>query len=240
MEPKYKRVLVKLSGEALKGGADGIFDYGMIDKVTSAVKKCVDMGVQVALLVGAGNIWRGAGGVGMNRSRADHMGMLATMINALALEDALGRAGVKAVALSAIEMHEFAELYVRDKADKYLSEGTVVILGGGSGNPYFTTDTAAVLRAAELDVDVAVLAKNIDAVYDKDPRKFSDAKRFDEVTYDYVIDNKLKVIDLAAAALSSDNNIELLLCALEDPENIVRAVSGEKIGTLVAGNASNT
>ena len=233
MEPKYKRVLVKLSGEALRGDADGILDYGMIDKVTSAVKKCVDMGVEVALLVGAGNIWRGAGGVGMNRTRADHMGMLATMINALALEDALGRAGVPAAALSAIEMHEFAELYVRDKADKYLSEGTVVILGGGSGNPYFTTDTAAVLRAAELDVDVAILAKNIDAIYDKDPRKFPDAVRFDEVTYDYVIDNKLGVIDLAAAAISSDNNINLLLCALEDPDNIVRAVTGEKIGTVV-------
>lgn len=233
MELKYKRVLVKLSGEALKASADGILDFDMVDTVAAAVKKCVDAGVEVAVLVGAGNIWRGAGGVGMNRARADHMGMLATVINSIALEDSFRRAGLDAVALSAVEMNEFAELYTRDKADKYLKQGKVVILGAGSGNPFFTTDTAAIIRAAELEVDVAILAKNIDAIYDKDPRKFADAVRFDTVDYDYIIDHKLKVIDLAATTLSSENNVPLLLCALEDPENIYRAVSGEKIGTVV-------
>lgn len=233
MEPKYKRVLVKLSGEALRGNGDGILDFGMIAEVAESIKKCVVLGVEVAVLVGAGNIWRGAGGVGMNRARADHMGMLATMINSIGLEDSFKRAGLDAVAMSAVEMNEFAELYTVNKADAYLSAGKVVILGAGSGNPFFTTDTAAILRAAELNVDIAILAKNIDAIYDKDPRKFDDAVRFDTVDYDYIIDHKLKVIDLAAAALSSENDLPLLLCALEDPENIYRAVVGEKIGTVV-------
>ncbi len=233
MELKYNRVLVKLSGEALKTDAEGILDFEMLDTVAKAVKKCVDAGVEVAVLVGAGNIWRGAGASGMNRARADHMGMLATVINSIALEDSFRRAGLDAVAMSCVQMDEFAELYNRNKADALLKQGKVVILGAGSGNPFFTTDTAAIIRAAELCVDVAILAKNIDAIYDKDPRKFPDAVRFDTVTYDYVIDNKLKVIDLAAATLSSENNVPLLLCALEDPENIYRAVMGEKLGTIV-------
>ncbi len=233
MKPKYKRVLVKLSGEALKSNADGILDFSMLDTVAAAIKKCVNEGVEVAVLVGAGNIWRGAGGAGMNRARADHMGMLATVINSIALEDAFKRAGLNAVAMSAAEMNDFAELYTRNKADSYLKQGKVVILGAGSGNPFFTTDTAAIIRAAELEVDVAILAKNIDAIYDKDPRKYADAVRFDTVNYDYIIDHKLKVIDLAAATLSSENNVPLLLCALEDPENICKAVFGEPIGTVV-------
>lgn len=233
MKPKYKRVLVKLSGEALKSNADGILDFSMLDTVAAAIKKCVNEGVEVAVLVGAGNIWRGAGGAGMNRARADHMGMLATVINSIALEDAFKRAGLDAVAMSAAEMNDFAELYTRNKADSYLKQGKVVILGAGSGNPFFTTDTAAIIRAAELEVDVAILAKNIDAIYDKDPRKNADAVRFDTVNYDYIIDHKLKVIDLAAATLSSENNVPLLLCALEDPENICKAVFGEPIGTVV-------
>ncbi len=233
MQAKYKRVLIKLSGEALAGD-DAVLDFTMLDKISSAIKQCVEMGVEVAILVGAGNIWRGAkNGVGMNRSRADHMGMLATVINALALEDALLRAHVDAVAMSSIEMTEFAQVFVRDKAIKYMNDGKVIVLGGGIGNPYFTTDTAAIIRAGELDVDVAILAKNIDAIYDKDPRKYPDAKAFGTVDYEYIISHKLGVIDLAAAALSSENNIPLLLCALEDPENIVRAVCGEKIGTVV-------
>lgn len=233
MEPKYKRVLIKLSGEALRAQSDGILDFNMTAKVAEAIKKCVAMGVEVAVLVGAGNIWRGAGGVGMNRARADHMGMLATMINSIALEDSFKRAGLDAVALSAVEMNEFAELYTATKAADYMAKGKVVILGAGSGNPFFTTDTAAILRAAELSVDVAILAKNIDAIYDKDPRKYDDAVRFDTVDYDYIIDHKLKVIDLAASALASENNLPLLLCALEDPDNIVRAVMGDAIGTVV-------
>ncbi len=232
MQAKYKRVLVKLSGEAL-AGKGSVLDFEMLDKTAQAIKACVDMGVEVAILVGGGNIWRGAKGVGMDRSRADHMGMLATVINALGIEDALLRAGVRAVVMSAIEMTEFAQVFVRDKAVKYLSEGTVVVLGGGIGNPFFTTDTAAVIRAAELGVDVAILAKNIDAVYDRDPRRFADAKPFRVVDYDFIIENKLGVIDLAAATLSGENNLPLLLCALEDPDNIVRAVCGDEIGTVV-------
>lgn len=232
MQAKYKRVLVKLSGEAL-AGKGSVLDFDMLDKTAHAIKACVDMGVEVAILVGGGNIWRGAKGVGMDRSRADHMGMLATVINALGIEDALLRAGVRAVVMSAIEMTEFAQVFVRDKAVKYLSEGTVVVLGGGIGNPFFTTDTAAVIRAAELGVDVAILAKNIDAVYDRDPRRFADAKPFRVVDYDFIIENKLGVIDLAAATLSGENNLPLLLCALEDPDNIVRAVCGDEIGTVV-------
>ena len=232
MQAKYKRVLVKLSGEAL-AGKGSVLDFDMLDKTAHAIKACVDMGVEVAILVGGGNIWRGAKGVGMDRSRADHMGMLATVINALGIEDALLRAGVRAIVMSAIEMTEFAQVFVRDKAVKYLSEGTVVVLGGGIGNPFFTTDTAAVIRAAELGVDVAILAKNIDAVYDRDPRRFADAKPFRVVDYDFIIENKLGVIDLAAATLSGENNLPLLLCALEDPDNIVRAVCGDEIGTVV-------
>ncbi len=232
MQAKYKRVLIKLSGEALSGKGS-VLDFEMLDKTARAIKTCVDMGVEVAILVGGGNIWRGAKGVGMDRSRADHMGMLATVINALGIEDALLRADVKAVVMSAIEMTEFAQVFVRDKAVKYLSEGTVVVLGAGIGNPFFTTDTAAVIRAAELGVDVAILAKNIDAVYDRDPRKFTDAKPFRTVDYDFIIENKLGVIDLAAATLSGENNLPLLLCALEDPDNIVRAVCGDEIGTVV-------
>lgn len=232
MQAKYKRVLVKLSGEAL-AGKGSVLDFDMLDKTAHAIKTCVDMGVEVAILVGGGNIWRGAKGIGMDRSRADHMGMLATVINALGIEDALLRAGVRAVVMSAIEMTEFAQVFVRDKAVKYLSEGTVVVLGGGIGNPFFTTDTAAVIRAAELGVDVAILAKNIDAVYDRDPRRFADAKPFRVVDYDFIIENKLGVIDLAAATLSGENNLPLLLCALEDPDNIVRAVCGDEIGTVV-------
>ncbi len=232
MQAKYKRVLIKLSGEALSGEGS-VLNFKMLDEVASAVKTCVDMGVEVAILVGGGNIWRGAKGIGMDRSRADHMGMLATVINALGIEDALLRAGVKAIVMSAIEMTEFAQVFVRDKADKYLSEGTVVVLGAGIGNPFFTTDTAAVIRAAELGVDVAILAKNIDAVYDRDPRRFPDAKPFRTVDYDFIIENKLGVIDLAAATLSGENNLPLLLCALEDPNNIVKAVCGDEIGTVV-------
>lgn len=233
MQAKYKRVLIKLSGEALAGDGN-VLDFAKLDRVSEAIKECVAMGVEAAILVGAGNIWRGArNGVGMNRSRADHMGMLATVINALAIEDSLLRNGVDAVAMSSIEMTEFAQVFVRDKAIKYMTDGKVVVLGGGIGNPYFTTDTAAIIRAGELDVDVAILAKNIDAIYDKDPRTNPDAKAFGTVDYDYIISHKLGVIDLAAAALSSENSIPLLLCALEDPQNIVRAVCGEHIGTVV-------
>ncbi len=233
MQAKYKRVLIKLSGEALAGDGN-VLDFTKLDRVSEAIRECVAMGVEAAILVGAGNIWRGArNGVGMNRSRADHMGMLATVINALAIEDSLLRNGVDAVAMSSIEMTEFAQVFVRDKAIKYMTDGKVVVLGGGIGNPYFTTDTAAIIRAGELDVDVAILAKNIDAIYDKDPRTNPDAKAFCTVDYDYIISHKLGVIDLAAAALSSENSIPLLLCALEDPQNIVRAVCGEHIGTVV-------
>ena len=233
MTMKYKRILLKLSGEAISGGKDGILDFGFIDRIADTLKRCTDAGVQVAVIVGAGNIWRGAKGVGMDRSRADSMGMLATIINALGLEDEFCRRGLDAVAMSAIEINEFLELYSPKRAKKYLDEGKVVIIGGGTGDPYFTTDTAAVLRAAEVGADAAFLAKNIDGVYNADPKKDPTAVRYDELTYREMIDRELHAIDLTAASFCMGNNITSYLFELKDPENIFRAVSGEKVGTEI-------
>ena len=230
---RYKRVLLKLSGEAISGGESGILNFDFIGRIASVIKKCVDGGVQVAVIVGAGNIWRGAKGIGMDRSRADSMGMLATAINALGLEDEFNRHGLDAVAMSAIEINEFLELYSPKKAKAYLDAGKVVIIGGGTGNPYFTTDTAAVLRAAELEVDAALLAKNIDGIYNSDPKKDPKAVRYDELTYREIIDRELRAIDLTAASFCMDKNITSYVFELKDPENIYRAVIGDKVGTEV-------
>ena len=173
---KYKRILLKLSGEAISAGENGIIDFAFLDKIAEVLKKCVSDGVEVAIIVGAGNIWRGARGVGMDRCRADNMGMLATIINCLGIESEFNRVGLETVALSAIEINEFVEIYSAAKARKYLEQGKVVIIGGGTGDPYFTTDTAAALRAAELCVDATLLAKNIDGVYNADPRKDPNAQ----------------------------------------------------------------
>ena len=235
--PKFKRVLLKISGEALAGGAGRGLDFDVITDVCKAVKRCVDMGVQVGVVVGGGNFWRGLkdGGDRMVRVRADHMGMLATSINALAVADVLEQQGVEVRVQTAIEMRQIAEPYIRSRAIRHLEKGRVVIFGCGTGNPFFSTDTAAVLRAAEIDADVILLAKNVDGVYSADPLKDPNAVKYDSISYDDVLAQHLAVMDTTATSLSMDNNIPVLLFALKDPENIIRAVMGEKIGTIVKG-----
>ena len=236
-QPKYKRVLLKISGEALAGDASRGLDFEVIGQVCDVIKRCVEMGVQVGVVVGGGNFWRGLkdGGDKMVRVRADHMGMLATAINALAVADVLEQKGVEVRVQTAIEMHSVAEPYIRSKAIRHLEKGRVVIFGCGTGNPFFYTDTAAVLRAAEIDADIILLAKNIDGVYSADPKKDPNAVKYDSITYDDVLAQHLQVMDSTATSLSMDNKIPVLLFALKDPENIIRAVQGEKIGTVVAG-----
>ena len=230
----YKRVMLKISGEALSGANGFGFDFDTVSRIAKEVKEIVDMGIEVGLVVGGGNIWRGRSGEGMDRTTADHMGMLATCINALALQDALEGIGVKTRVQTAIEMKEIAEPFIRRRAVRHLEKGRVVIFGAGSGNPYFSTDTAAALRAAEIEADVILLAKNVDGVYDKDPNKFADAKKYDTLTYMEVIEQGLQVMDTSATTLCMDNNIPILVFGLEGDGNIKRAMLGEKIGTIVS------
>lgn len=234
-KPHYKRVLLKISGEALAGGQSRGLDFGVISRVCDVIQRCTQAGVQMGVVVGGGNFWRGVkdGGDKMERTRADHMGMLATSINALALADVLEQKGVDVRVQTAIEMRSIAEPYIRSKANRHLEKGRVVIFGCGTGNPFFSTDTAAVLRAAEIDADVILLAKNIDGVYSADPNKDPNAIKYDSITYDDVLAQHLEVMDFTATSLSMDNKIPVLLFALKDPENIYRAVMGEKIGTIV-------
>lgn len=234
-EIKYKRVLLKLSGEALAGEQKRGLDFDTIGKVCDAVKTCVEMGVQVGIVVGGGNFWRGVkdGGDRMVRVRADHMGMLATTINALAVADSLEQRGVEVRVQTAVEMRSIAEPYIRGKAISHLEKGRVVVFGCGTGNPFFSTDTGAALRAAEIEADAILLAKNIDGVYSADPMKDPDAVRYDEITYDEVLSQHLAVMDSTATSLSMDNHIPLIVFALKDPQNIVRVVQGEKVGTIV-------
>ena len=232
-EPQYKRVLLKLSGEALAGEASRGLDFDVIGSVCDVIKKCVGKGVQIGIVVGGGNFWRGLkdGGDRMERTRADHMGMLATTINALAVADVLEQKGVDVRVQTAIEMRSVP--YIRSRAIRHMEKGRVVIFGCGTGNPYFSTDTAAVLRAAEIDADAILLAKNIDGVYSADPKKDPTAVKFDTITYDDVLARHLQVMDSTATSLSMDNKIPVILFALKDPENIYRVVMGEKIGTIV-------
>ena len=230
----YKRVMLKISGEALSGANGFGFDFDTISRIAKEVKEIVDMDIEVGLVVGGGNIWRGRSSEGMDRTTADHMGMLATCINALALQDALEGIGVKTRVQTAIEMKEIAEPFIRRRAVRHLEKGRVVIFGAGSGNPYFSTDTAAALRAAEIEADVILLAKNVDGVYDKDPNKFADAKKYDTLTYMEVIEQGLQVMDTTATTLCMDNNIPILVFGLEGDGNIKRAMIGEKIGTIVS------
>ena len=234
-EPKYRRVLLKLSGEALAGDARRGLDFDVMGSVCDVVKRCVAEGVQIGIVVGGGNFWRGLkdGGDRMERTRADHMGMLATVINALALADCLEQRGVPVRVQTAIEMSRIAEPYIRGKAVRHLEKGRVVIFGCGTGNPFFSTDTGAVLRAAEINADAILLAKNVDGVYSDDPVKNPDAVRFDEITYDEVLARRLAVMDSTATSLAMDNHIPVVVFALRDPENILRVVTGEKVGTLV-------
>ncbi len=236
--PVYKRVLLKLSGEALKNGADTILDFAYIDTVVAEIRRLVEAGVQVALVIGAGNIWRGAKGTDVNRTRADHMGMLATVINSIGMKDALLRGGVDAHVLSPVSMDSFAEPYLRDRAVKYLEEGSVVILSCGSGAPFFSTDTAAVLRAAELDCDVTLMAKNIDAVYTADPNKDPTAKPLAEIDYMYILDNHLTAIDITATAFAMENKMPIHIFGLCDPANIYKVIMGETLGTIVKGGVN--
>ena len=238
MKPCYKRVLVKLSGEALSAGSDGIFNYDFIDEVCRVIKKCVDIGTQVSIVVGAGNIWRGRQGVNMDRTRADHMGMLATVINCLALQDALEKLGVDTRVMTAVEMQRFAEPYIRNKAVSHLNKGRVVIFGCGIGCPFFSTVTAAVLRAAEINADIVLLAKNIDGVYTADPKLDPTAKKLSNIDYIDILKEGLRALDITATSFSMENHIPILLIGLVNLENIYKAVCGEKIGTIVGGNKS--
>ena len=233
--PKYKRVLIKISGEALAGDNKFGLNFDVIGPVCDVVKKCVEIGTEVGIVVGGGNFWRGVkdGGGKMERTRADYMGMLATTINSLALQDALEQRGVDVRVQTAIEMRQIADPYIRNKATRHLEKGRVVIFGCGIGNPYFSTDTAAALRAAEINAEIILLAKNIDGVYDSDPAKNPDAKKYDTLSYMEVLEKKLAVMDTTATTLSMDNNIPLLVFALKEPENIYRAVMGEQVGTMV-------
>ena len=232
---KNRRVFLKLSGEALAGPKKTGFDEDTVKEVARQVKASVDAGVQVGVVIGGGNFWRGLkdGGGRMERTRADHMGMLATVINALAVADRLEQRGVEVRVQTAIEMNKIAEPYIRSKAIRHLEKGRVVIFGCGTGNPYFSTDTGAVLRAAEINADAILLAKNIDGVYSADPAKDPNAVKYDTITYDEVLAKHLAVMDTTATSLSMDNHIPVLVFALKDPENILRVVMGEKIGTVV-------
>ncbi|WP_295856887.1 UMP kinase [uncultured Oscillibacter sp.] len=234
-KPVYKRVLLKISGEALAGEKHTGLDFEVIGKVCDVIGRCVAMGVQVGVVVGGGNFWRGVkdGGGKMERTRADHMGMLATVLNCLAVADVMEQKGMEVRVETAVEMRAFAEPYIRSKAIRHLEKGRVVIFGCGTGNPFFSTDTAAVLRAAEIGADVILLAKNVDGVYSADPVKDPSAVKYDSITYDDVLAQHLMVMDSTATSLSMDNHIPVLLFALKDPENIIRAVCGEKIGTIV-------
>ena len=232
---KYKRVILKVSGEALAGKQGFGIDPATIHDIAQQIKAVCELGVETALVVGGGNIWRGATGSakGMDRVTADYMGMLATVMNGLALQDALESIGVVTRVQTAVEMRQIAEPYIRRRALRHLGLGRVVIFAAGTGNPYFSTDTAATLRGAELGADVVMMAKNIDGVYSADPKTDPDAVKYDEITYDDILSKHLKVIDSTAASMALDNRLTLLMFALKDPENILRAVHGEKIGTLV-------
>ena len=233
MKAKYKRVLLKVSGEALAGSGGFGLDEPTIAEISKNIKKIVDMGVQVAIVVGGGNIWRGRSSENMDRTRADHMGMLATAINALGLCSALEAIDVPTRVQTAIEMRQVAEPYIRGKAERHLDKGRVVIFGCGTGNPFMSTDTAAALRAVEMEVDVILLAKRVDAVYDSDPNVNPNAKKFDRLSFSDILSKNLGVMDSTAASLCRDNNMPILVFGLNDPENIVRAVKGDHIGTLV-------
>ena len=234
-EIKYKRILLKLSGEALAGDQHRGLDFSVIGSVCQVIRQLCDLGVEVGLVIGGANFWRGVkdGADKMQRSHGDAMGMLATVMNSIAMADALEKVGVDARVLTAVEMHKFAEYYTRDTADRYLREGKVVIFAAGTGNPYFSTDTGAVLRGAEIEADAVLMAKNVDAIYSADPNKDPAAKRYTRLTYDQVLAEHLKATDSTAMTLAMDNGLSMVCFALNPPENIIRVVRGEEIGTTV-------
>ena len=232
---KYKRVLLKVSGEALAGENGTGLDFPILHSVCESIKQCVDLGVQVGVVVGAGNFWRGVknGSGKLQRSHADAMGMLGTVMNCIAVADVLGQHGVDARVLSAVEMNKFAEYFTRDTAERYLNEGKVVLFAAGTGNPYFSTDTGAVLRGVEIEADAILMAKNVDAIYSADPKKDPNAIRYTELTYAKVLEDNLKATDITAMALAMDNDMTMVCFGLDEENSIVRVVQGEKIGTTV-------
>ena len=238
-EIKYKRILLKVSGEALgekTAAGDGFgLDFHKINAVCTSIKECVEMGVQVGLVIGGGNFWRGVknGSGKLQRSHADAMGMLATVMNAIAVADALEQHGLDARVLTAVEMNKFAEYFTRDTANRYLNEGKVVLFAAGTGNPYFSTDTGAVLRGVEIEADAILMAKNVDAIYSADPNKDPNAVRYTNLTYAQVLDQGLKATDVTAMALAMDNNMPMVCFGLAEENSIVRVERGEKIGTTV-------
>ena len=230
---QYKRILLKLSGEALAGEKGFGLDYKVMTEVCKSVKACADLGVQIGIVVGGGNFWRGRSSGAMDRTRADHIGMLGTTMNALAVADVLEEMGVDVRVQTAIEMRQVAEPYIRAKAVRHLEKGRVVIFGCGTGNPFFSTDTASSLRAAEIEADIIFKATMVDGVYDKDPHKYDDAVKYDELTFGEVLAKGLQVMDSTAASMCRDNHIPLLVFNIKRPENIVDAVMGKTVGTLV-------
>ena len=233
MQPKYKRVLLKLSGESLAGNDSHGIDFDTVAKICEPIKACVEMGVEIGVVVGGGNFWRGRSSGEMNRSRADSMGMLATVINALGVCEVLEQMGVSCCVETSVEMLRVAEVFTREKAVEHLENGGVVIFGGGTGNPFFSTDTAAALRAAEIEADIILKATMVDGVYDSDPKKNPNAVKYDTLTFMEVLQKNLQVMDSTAASLCKDNHISLLVFSIDDPNNITKAICGENVGTLV-------
>ena len=233
MELKYKRVVLKLSGEALAGNQKTGLDFNVINEICASIKKCVDAGAEIGIVVGGGNFWRGRSSGNMDRTRADHIGMLATTMNALAVADAMEALGVDVRVQTAISMQQIAEPYIRNKAISHLKKGRVVIFGCGTGSPFFSTDTAATLRAVEIEADILLKATMVDGVYDKDPHKYPDAVKYDTLTFADILAKGLQVMDSTAAAMCKDNNIPILVFDLARPDNIYDACMGENIGTLV-------
>ena len=233
MQPVYKRILLKLSGEVLAGPQGHGIDFDTVQNICKAVKECSDMGVEIGLVVGGGNFWRGRSSGEMDRTRADHMGMLATVMNSLALADALEQLAVPVRVQTAIAMQQIAEPYIRNRAIRHLEKGRVVIFGCGTGNPYFSTDTGAVLRGVEIGADAILLAKNVDGVYSADPAQDPAAIRYESLTYDQVLAQHLQATDTTAMTLAMDNHMPIVVFELKDPRNILRVIQGEKIGTII-------
>ena len=237
-EIKYKRILLKVSGEALAGDAHRGLNFEIINQVCASIKECVEMGVQVGVVIGGGNFWRGVkdGADKMQRSHGDAMGMLATVMNCIAVADALEKQGVDARVLTAVEMNKFAEYFTRDKADRYLNEGKLVFFAAGTGNPYFSTDTGAVLRGVEIEADAILMAKNIDAIYSADPAKDPTAVKYTQLTYGEALAKNLRATDITAMALAMDNDMTMVCFGLNEENSIIRVVRGEAIGTTVKNN----
>ena len=233
MELKYKRVLLKLSGEVLSGDKGHGFDFNVMNNICSAIKTVVDAGAEVGIVVGGGNFWRGRSSGAMDRTRADSIGMLATVMNSLALQQGFLDIGVEARVQSAVQITGVVETFIRDEAVRHLEKGRVVIFAGGTGNPFFSTDSGAALRAAQINADVLLKATNVDGIYDKDPNKFDDAVKFDKITHNDLLERHLAVMDTAAAAICQENNIPILVFNLNDTSNILKAVCGENAGTVV-------